>query len=73
MGRARRTGVRLYVSPRPDGRVDDTAVDLGVIRDHTARLSRDLSDAIAAEDVRSIIVYCKVYAVHFGAASLTAT
>lgn len=65
--------VRLYVSPRTDGRVDDTAVDLGALPDHPERVSRSLPGTVAADEVRSVIVYCKVDAEHLGAATLTPT
>ena len=70
MGGAERANVRLYVSPRTDGRVDDTAVDLGPLPD---RVSRSRPGTVVADEVRSVIVYCKVDAEHLAAATLTLT
>jgi hypothetical protein len=65
--RAQRATVR---QPRTDGRVDDTAVDLGPLPD---RVSRSRPGTVVADEVRSVIVYCKVDAEHLGAATLTLT
>ena len=61
--------VRLYISPYPDGRIDDTATDLGSVPDDTQKLQRPLPAATGFE-MRSVVVYCRVYSVHFGHGTL---
>jgi len=64
--------VRLYISPRTDGKVDDTATDLGKMPDHQTEITRDLPPSIDPISVGSVIVHCTVYSVLFGFGTLTA-
>ena len=62
--------VRLYVTRRGDGAIDETAIDLGHMADgltrHEAQLPADLDPA----ELSFVIVYCKVFSVHFGSGAL---
>ncbi len=62
--------VRLFVSPNPTGTVDETAIDLGHVPDLQANLSFQLPTNANANELASIIVYCKVYSVLFGYGTL---
>ena len=62
--------VRLYISPYPDGRIDDTATDFGSILDNTPELQRPLPSDATAITARSVVVYCGVYSVYFGHGTL---
>lgn len=65
--------VRLYVSPRADGVVDDTAIDLGKIPDGEPELTRNLPADINPATIRSVIVQCTVFNVLFGFGVVTPT
>lgn len=58
--------VRLYVSTRSDGTVDDTATDLGKLPDHQSEIDRDLPDGLDPRTIGSVIIHCTVYSVLFG-------
>jgi hypothetical protein len=58
--------VRLFISSDPAGNIDNTATDLGPVPDRTATLSFPLPAELDLEAGGSIVVYCKVYSVHFG-------
>ena len=62
--------VRLYLSPRADGRVDQTAVDLGRLPDHQKRLSRQVPPEVDLDQIRSVIVFCTAFSVYFGTGDL---
>ena len=61
---------RLYVSPRVDGTVDDSASDLGKISDGLTELIVELPAYIDPSSVKSVAVYCKAYSVLFGFGAL---
>lgn len=63
--------VRLYVSPDPDGVVDQRAIDLGPVPQRQPTLSWPLPADVDPATLGSIIVYCKVYSVLFGHGTLT--
>ncbi|MGI9557370.1 MAG: DM13 domain-containing protein [Solirubrobacterales bacterium] len=66
--------VRVFASAHPDGTVDDTSTDLGIVPDDHGGVARwALPGSLSTEEVRSIVVYCKVYSVHFGHAELNWT
>jgi len=58
--------VRLYISPRTDGHVDDTATELGKIPDRQSEIDRQLPDHIDPRSIGSVIIHCTVYSVLFG-------
>lgn len=58
--------VRLYLSPRADGRVDQAAVDLGRLPDDEKRLSRQVPPEVDVDQIRSAIVFCTAFSVYFG-------
>ena len=62
--------VRLYASPYPDGRIDDTATDLGSVPYDTPELERPLPPDATVTAIRSVVVYCRVYSVYFGHCTL---
>ena len=63
--------VRLFASAHTDGTVDRTSIDLGAVPyDHGEIVRWELPSSLAPEKVRSIVVYCHVYSVHFGHAEL---
>lgn len=62
--------VRLYVSPRTDGEVDEAATELGKVPDHQTEVTRDLPEHIDPAAVGSVIVHCTVYSVLFGFGTL---
>jgi hypothetical protein len=64
--------VRLFVSPNPTGTVDETAIDLGPVPNQQATLSYPLPPNANPNALESIIVYCTVYSVLFGAGTLAA-
>ena len=64
--------VRLYVSPRTDGQVDDAATELGKIPDHQPEIDRDLPDGLDPKTIGSVIIHCTVYSVLFGYGTVTA-
>ena len=63
-------GVRLFVSQNATGTVDETAIDLGPVPNQQATLSYPLPPNASPSALESIIVYCKVYSVLFGAGAL---
>ena len=62
--------VRLYLSPRADGHMAETAVDLGRVPDHETGLSRRVPAELDPDRIRSIIVFCTAFSVYFGTADL---
>lgn len=58
--------VRLFVSPNPNGTVEETAIDLGPVPEHQTNLSYEFPTNANLNELASIIVYCKVYSVLFG-------
>lgn len=62
--------VRLYTSPYPDGRIDDSATDLGKVPDAARELHRPLPPNATPPGTQSVVIYCKVYSVEFGHATL---
>ncbi len=64
--------VRLYVSPRSDGHVDDEATDLGQIPDTDSDVTRILPDHIDPSTIGSVIIHCTVYSVLFGYGTVAA-
>ena len=64
--------VRLFVTSRREVVVDEDAVDLGHIPDGVASHETRLPDGIEPATLSTVIVYCKVYSVLFGSASLDA-
>ena len=62
--------VRLFVSPNPNGTVDETAIDLGPVPEQQTTLSYSLPTNADPNALASIIVYCKVYSVLFGHGTL---
>ena len=62
--------VRLYLSPHPDGAITD-AVDLGHVPNAETQFSRLVPTGINEDQIRSVVIYCKVYSVLFGDAALT--
>ena len=63
--------VRLYVTPRGDAAIDDAAIDLGPIQDGATVHEVPIPDQIEASGLAAVVVYCKVFSVHFGSASLS--
>ena len=63
--------VRLYTSPHPDGRIDDTATDLGSVPLDTPELRLPLPSDANVTAIRSVVVFCRVYSVYFGHGTLT--
>ena len=63
--------VRLYVTARGDAVVDDAAVDLGPIEDGATAHEVRLPAGVDVAQLSSVIVYCKVFSVLFGSASLS--
>ena len=62
--------VRLYVSPRADGTVDETAVELGPVADGEASQGWRFPADLSASTATTVVVYCHVYSVYFGHAAL---
>ena len=62
--------VRLYVSTHLDLQAVDSAIDLGPLPDGRSQYSVPLPKNVDPDEVRSLIVYCTVYSVHFGGAHL---
>ena len=65
--------VRLYVTPRADGEIDGSAIDLGPMPDRQSELVRQLPLGLDPDVVRAVLIYCKVYSVTFGSVVLTST
>ena len=65
--------VRLYVSQHADPDLVDLAVDLGPLPDGKSQFSVPLPESLDPNAVQLLIVYCKVYSVHFGSARFAAT
>ena len=64
--------VRLFVTSRAGTVMDENAVDLGPIPDGVASHEVRLPDGLEPSQVATVIVYCKVYSVLFGSASMSA-
>lgn len=62
--------VRLFVTNRKDERVDDTATDLGKVPDGRDTLDFDVPVGVTADQINTVMVYCKIYNVLFGAGLL---
>ena len=62
--------VRLYVTTRTDGILDETALDLGHLPDGIDRYSAALPDGVDPRTIAGVIIHCKVYEVRFGSATL---
>lgn len=62
--------VRIYLGTNPEGRVDDSALDLGKPPSEYGQTSIPLPPAALNTKWGSVIVYCKVYSVLFGFARL---
>lgn len=62
--------VRLYLSARADGQMDHSAIDLGHVPPQQALLSRPVPRDIVINDIKSVIIFCKMFAVHFGSGAL---
>ena len=63
--------VRVYLSESEHGRVDDSAIDLGRVPDHTPQLEYALPEGAAPSVARTVIIYCTRFSVTFGSGSLT--
>ena len=61
--------VRLYLSPDEDGSVAN-AIDLGHVPDNETRFSSQLPMEVGADQMRSVVIYCKVFSVLFGHGTL---
>lgn len=64
---------RVYISPREDGEVDGKAIELQRPADGTTSWTTTLPATVEVAKMNSIIVYCKIYSVYFGTATLFAT
>ena len=62
--------VRLFASPHPDGTIDTTSTELGLLPYGETVQRWPFPDTLAAEHARSVVIYCHVYSVHFGHAEL---
>jgi hypothetical protein len=62
--------VRLFASPHPDGTIDTTSTELGLVSYGETVQRWPFPDTLAAEHARSVVIYCHIYSVHFGHAEL---
>ena len=63
--------VRVYLSPDVAGDPEvEGAVDFGKITTFSGDASYPIPGEVSIEDMRSLVVYCKVYSVSFGVAVL---
>ena len=62
--------VRLYVTRRTDGAIDNTAIDLGHMADRLTRHEVRLPANLDPAELTFVIIYCKVYSVLFGSGAL---
>ena len=64
--------VRLYITTRSDGVLDDAAVDLGHLPDRVDRYTAVIPPGVDPAALAGVIIHCKVYEVRFGSALLEA-
>ena len=63
--------VRIYLSPDESGEVEtEGAIDFGQIKVFSGDVSYLIPREAAVRDMRTVVVYCKVYSVTFGVAVL---
>lgn len=62
--------VRLFASPHPDGTIDTTSTELGLVPYGETVHRWPFPSALVADDARSVVIYCHIYSVHFGHAEL---
>jgi hypothetical protein len=62
--------VRIYVTRNTDGAVDESSIELGPVADGQANQSWDFPSDLSSTSAVSVVVYCHVYSVYFGHATL---
>ena len=62
--------VRIVVSRNPQGKIDDTAINIALYIYGKTEQSYPIPNGIALHRMKTIIVYCKKYTVHFGYGSI---
>ncbi|MGI9544694.1 MAG: DM13 domain-containing protein [Cyclobacteriaceae bacterium] len=58
--------VHIVLSQNPQGKIDDTAIDIAPYTYGNTEQTYPVPKGITLQHLKTIIVYCKKYTVHFG-------
>ncbi len=65
--------VRLYLTPRADGEVDASAIELASLSSPIETIAVELVDALPFDPMRAVSVFCRRFSVLFGTGLLRVT